>query len=135
MVSVTFTTLPRSPNAFNKCSPIWNSSGAGGDNGLADAYLRALEANPLSPPAPDEFQIGEHLLNALGDLGRVVKVTDTIAFAPAAYREMVDQVMTYLDEHGSITLAAFRDLFGTSRKYAQAVLEHFDQQRLTRRVG
>jgi selenocysteine-specific elongation factor len=48
---------------------------------------------------------------------------------------MVDTVMTYLDEHGSITLATFRDLFGTSRKYAQAVLEHFDQQKLTRRAG
>jgi selenocysteine-specific elongation factor len=43
--------------------------------------------------------------------------------------------MTYLDEHGSITLATFRDLFGTSRKYAQAVLEYFDQQKLTRRTG
>jgi selenocysteine-specific elongation factor len=28
-----------------------------------------------------------------------------------------------------------RDMFGTSRKYAQALLEHLDVKRVTRRVG
>jgi selenocysteine-specific elongation factor len=37
-----------------------------------------------------------------------------------------------LDE---ITLAALRDDLQTSRKYAQALLEHFDAARLTLRVG
>jgi selenocysteine-specific elongation factor len=34
-----------------------------------------------------------------------------------------------------MNLAQFRDHFGTSRKYAQAALEHLDQLKYTRRVG
>ena len=41
----------------------------------------------------------------------------------------------YVGEHGEITVAVLRDQLGTSRKYALAVLEHFDATRLTRRVG
>ncbi|MCS7051587.1 MAG: SelB C-terminal domain-containing protein [Thermomicrobium sp.] len=40
-----------------------------------------------------------------------------------------------LDAQGSITLAQVRDTLGTSRKYAQALLEYLDQRRITRRVG
>ena len=36
---------------------------------------------------------------------------------------------------GQITLAEVRDLLGTSRKYAQALLEHMDSEGLTLRVG
>jgi selenocysteine-specific elongation factor len=44
----------------------------------------------------------------------------------------VEQRVLALDE---ITLAALRDDLQTSRKYAQALLEHFDAARLTLRVG
>jgi selenocysteine-specific elongation factor len=40
-----------------------------------------------------------------------------------------------LTNHQTITLAQVRDLFGTSRKYAQAILEYLDETRVTRRVG
>ena len=36
---------------------------------------------------------------------------------------------------GEITLARFRDLVGTGRRDAQLLLERFDQDGLTRRVG
>ena len=36
---------------------------------------------------------------------------------------------------GAITLAEVRDLFATSRKYAQAFLEHLDALHITRRSG
>ncbi|MGH3114550.1 MAG: SelB C-terminal domain-containing protein [Gaiellaceae bacterium] len=36
---------------------------------------------------------------------------------------------------GSITLARFRDLLGTGRKPARLLLERFDSDGLTRRVG
>jgi selenocysteine-specific elongation factor len=34
-----------------------------------------------------------------------------------------------------VTLAQLRDEFGTSRKFAQALLEHFDSEKLTLRRG
>jgi selenocysteine-specific elongation factor len=48
---------------------------------------------------------------------------------------MVDGITAHLRTHGAVTLAEVRDLFQTSRKYAQAVLEAMDAQRITRREG
>ncbi len=39
------------------------------------------------------------------------------------------------ETEGEVSLARFRDELGTSRKYAQAFLEHFDAERLTLRRG
>jgi len=36
---------------------------------------------------------------------------------------------------GSVTLAQLRDALGTSRKFAQALLEHFDAEKVTIRRG
>ena len=40
-----------------------------------------------------------------------------------------------IERDGQITLAGLRDELQTSRKYAQALLEHFDGERLTLRRG
>ena len=60
---------------------------------------------------------------------------DGVAFGADAYREMVERIVAHLRGSGSITLAQVRDLLGTSRKYAQALLEHMDEEHITRRVG
>ena len=48
---------------------------------------------------------------------------------------MVEKVVAHLRERGRVTLAEARDMFGTSRKYAQALLEHLDAEKVTQRVG
>ncbi|MDQ2655419.1 MAG: SelB C-terminal domain-containing protein, partial [Chloroflexota bacterium] len=48
---------------------------------------------------------------------------------------LVAETLAYIDTHGTITMAQFRDHFGASRKYAQAALEHMDRLKLTRRSG
>ena len=48
---------------------------------------------------------------------------------------MKAQVKSALIEKGRITLAEVRDLFGTTRKYAQALLEHLDATGVTIRDG
>ncbi|MBI4310347.1 MAG: selenocysteine-specific translation elongation factor [Chloroflexi bacterium] len=98
-----------------------------------DEYVRLLESEPFSPPtaeppAPD-------LLNVLIEEGKVVKVSDSVVFAAQAYQQMVDRVMAHLKAEGKITVAQVRDMFGASRKYALALMEHLDQKRVTRRVG
>ncbi|MCI0888410.1 MAG: SelB C-terminal domain-containing protein, partial [Chloroflexi bacterium] len=45
------------------------------------------------------------------------------------------RVTDHLRQHGKVTVAEVRDMFGTSRKYALAVLEHLDEEHVTRRVG
>ncbi|MBI4201636.1 MAG: selenocysteine-specific translation elongation factor [Chloroflexi bacterium] len=98
-----------------------------------DDYVRLLESEPFSPPTaelppPD-------LLNVLIEEGKVVKVSDSVVFSSAAYQQMVDRVLAHLKTDGKITVAQVRDMFGTSRKYALALMEHLDQRRITRRIG
>jgi len=65
----------------------------------------------------------------------VIVLGDGVAFSDAAYREMVERTVAHLQQNGRVTLAEVRDMFGTSRKYAQALLEHLDAQKVTQRVG
>ena len=48
---------------------------------------------------------------------------------------MTGRIVAHVREHGTITLAEVRDMFGTSRKFAQALLEHLDGEHITRRTG
>ncbi len=97
------------------------------------AFLKALSENPYSPPTDDWPP--PDLLNMLAEQRQIVKVSDTVAFAAPAYDAMVKAVTDHVKQHDKITLAETRDLFKTSRKYAQALLEHLDAKKVTRRVG
>ena len=99
---------------------------------VAEAYVRKLEAGRYSPPtdSPPDADV----LDLLATEGRIVRVNDSVAFSAAAYEDMVGKVTGHLHEHGRITVADVRDLFGTSRKYALALLENLDKRRITRRI-
>jgi selenocysteine-specific elongation factor len=98
-----------------------------------DDFLQSLARNPYAPPG--ELIPEPELLNLLVEQRKVVKVSEGVAFSASAYDEMVEKVTSYIKEHGKVSLAEVRDLFKTSRKYAQALLEHMDSKRITRRVG
>jgi selenocysteine-specific elongation factor len=48
---------------------------------------------------------------------------------------MTARIQETLRQNGKISLAEVRDLFNTSRKYAQALLEHLDALGVTVRDG
>ncbi len=100
----------------------------------AAEFVASLEAgDPYSPPT-DELP-EEDVLDLLADRGQVVQASDAVVFSAASFEKMVGQIRVFVDKHGEITVADVRDLFGTSRKYALALLEHLDKTRVTRRVG
>jgi selenocysteine-specific elongation factor len=98
-----------------------------------DAYLKSLSQNPYSPPS--DLVIDTELLDVLIDQRQVVKVSDNVVFAASAYKEMLDRIMGRLKSQGKITVAEVRDMLQTSRKYALALMEHLDEEKVTRRVG
>ena len=99
--------------------------------------MRALEAHPYSPPGiADLNQIaGEDLVRALSDLRRIVSVNDNIAFAADSYDRLVSEVRRHITEFEEIDAKTLRDKFGSSRKYAIALLDHLDSLGITQRVG
>ncbi len=99
----------------------------------ASAYLKSLQKDPYSPPS--DQKVSSELLGVLIDQGKVVRVTDGVIFDASAYREMTERIVQHLKDQGNITVAEARTMFNTSRKYILPLLEHMDQQQITRRAG
>ena len=103
----------------------------------AKRVMKALEAEPFSPPGIAELNrlAGEEVVRALSDLRRIVSVNDNIAFAADSYDRLVAAVRRHITEFNEIDAKTLRDKFGSSRKYAIAVLDHLDSLGITQRVG
>ena len=99
----------------------------------ASEYLDSLRKNPYSPPS--DRKINPELLGVLVDQDKVVRVGDGVIFDAVVYREMTGRIVQHLKDHGNITVAEARTMFNTSRKYILPLLEHMDQQQITRRTG
>ncbi len=98
-----------------------------------EQYLAALDAHPFSPPT--DLGISGELVAGLVDEGKVVRVNQDVIFSAGAYEEMRDRIVEETKSAGKINVGKVRDMFNTSRKYALALMEYLDQQRITRRVG
>jgi selenocysteine-specific elongation factor len=106
--------------------------GSTGMLGEREEEARALERQLGLDPVKVADQT---LARFLEDHGRLVRVGDGYAVSPAAYDDARNAFVAECEGSHSITLARFRDLLGTSRKTAQLLLERFDADGLTRRVG
>jgi selenocysteine-specific elongation factor len=81
-----------------------------------------------------EKQLLDHA-NLLWREGRVAKVKGDVFYAPGAVAEIREKLIAYLKERGEIAPPEFRELTGLSRKFMIPLLEFFDQERLTIRLG
>ena len=97
-------------------------------------------ASPRSAAALAE-QLGcdrgraEASLQALVAAGRAVRVKPGIYYESEELERIDARLLTAAADAGEITLAEAKRLLGTSRKYAQALLEHLDANHLTVRHG
>jgi len=99
--------------------------------------MRKFELNPYGPPSFKECQaeVGEEVLNALIELNELISVSEEVVFRKQDYDAAAAKIAREIEANGKISLAEARDLFHTSRKYAQALLEHLDAIGLTVRDG
>jgi selenocysteine-specific elongation factor len=103
----------------------------------ADRLMEQFAASPYSPPSIKECQAaaGEDVFNALLEFGDLISLSEEVVFRKEDYEHMVEQVREHFKDKAQFTLAQVRDLFHTSRRYAQAFLEHLDETGLTMRTG
>lgn len=99
------------------------------------ALNRYLSALTHMPPAPPPAELDRELLAWACDNGLLVKIASDLYLLPATCTAMTMWVRTTIETQGRVTVAAFRDHFGVSRRHAVAFLEYLDEQRITRRVG
>ncbi|HSN94105.1 MAG TPA: SelB C-terminal domain-containing protein, partial [Anaerolineaceae bacterium] len=102
-------------------------------NAKAAPLLAQFTANPYNPPDQKQLEeaLGGELVEGLVGSGQLVRVSPEILFSPEAYEVMKTWVQQTIRSQGNLTLAAFRDQFSSSRKYAAAFLEHLDSIGIT----
>jgi selenocysteine-specific elongation factor len=120
--------------------------GTAGDEPLDDAALRlaaVLRSDGREPRTDsdlaeavglDRAETGRRL-RRLERAGQAVRVGPNLHFHPEPLAELEAQVVSICEHAGEATIAGVRDKLGTSRKYAQAILEHLDATKVTRRRG
>jgi selenocysteine-specific elongation factor len=96
------------------------------------ALEERLRAAGHEPPNAADLDRAD--LDVLRQAGRAVRVGRSMYAHPDALAEVRARVEQVIESDGSITLARLRDELQTSRKFAQAHLEHLDAERVTRRL-
>jgi selenocysteine-specific elongation factor len=95
---------------------------------------RRLRDAGLEPPLDSEVDPAD--LSALRRAGRAIRVNKALHYHADVLADVRRRVIALAGEHGgAVTLSQLRDELGTSRKFAQALLEHLDAEKVTIRRG
>jgi selenocysteine-specific elongation factor len=147
--------LKLAPKIFNKLIENWITEGAiSADQNFISMHLFSINLtndqvqkidnlmgkfnqNTSNPPSTKEAisEVGDDLYRLLIENGDLIQLSEDVVYTIHQYEKIKEEVINYLNENGSISVAIFRDKFLTSRKYALAFLEYLDQRKITRREG
>jgi selenocysteine-specific elongation factor len=113
------------------------------DEELADRARRAVVGGGLTPPTTTELatQLGatepeiKKLLGVASRDGTIVRVKENLYFGARVIADLKERLVSHLREKGEMTTQQFKDITNASRKYTMPLLEYFDDQKVTIRVG
>jgi len=135
-VSISGCSAPKSRRASE-------GTGAPGPGPLARRVLGELEADGERPRTPAKLSedLGEprreveRAVGELVDAGTAVRLKADVVYPTAEAERLAEAVVALVAREGSTSIGEVRDALGLSRKYAQALLEHLDGERVLRRDG
>ena len=109
---------------------------------MADRFGAIYEKAGLEPPLTQEVAAGEkdprlagQILGSMHNRGVLGRLNYQYYMDAAALKSAIDVLINTIDRQGKITLAQYRDLIGTSRKYAVMILEYADENKITKMTG
>lgn len=106
---------------------------------LLEKYRRAACQPPDFAQAAQQAglppQQTEEVLGYLLRQGTLVKVADGLYFHQQVLDDARKKLVEYLQQNSQISVGEARDILSTSRKYALPLLDFFDKQKVTKRVG
>ena len=108
-----------------------------------EKLAQLLEGAGLEPPRADELpglvgqtpQRTQALLKALVSAGRAARISEELWFGAVPLSHLRTKLSAHIKEHGSIDAQGFKELTGLTRKFAIPLLEYFDREKLTLRIG
>lgn len=110
---------------------------------VADQFTRLYREARFVTPRPDELPAltgvpqatADAILTHLMHCGVLVQLIEQVLLHQEWVAHSKDALEAHLRKSGRIRSAEFKDLLGTSRKFAIPLLEYWDRMGLTRRVG
>ncbi|HZA27776.1 MAG TPA: selenocysteine-specific translation elongation factor [Actinomycetota bacterium] len=104
----------------------------------ANRLLAAVRQGEPTPPTIRDLEragFSRELVEASCTTGLLVRISSEIVVAPEFAERAEDLVRAEAARAEGITVSRFRELLGTTRKYALPLLEWFDSRGITRRDG
>lgn len=98
--------------------------------GLQPPFLK--EITDRLPGTPRRHQ---EVLEWMVSQSILVKAKEDLYFHVTPLVELQQRLVSYLKEHGEISTPQFKDMTQASRKYTIPLLEYFDTQKVTIRIG
>ncbi len=110
---------------------------------LKNKIFHAYHTSGLQPPTVKDLvselradmQSAKNMLMLLVNEGMLIKVKEDLFFDAQVIAELKTKLLDYLKSFGEITTPRFKDMTGVSRKYTIPLLEYFDSENITIRIG
>ncbi len=105
---------------------------------ILQAYLKAGVEAPATDDVMTQFKDKKQAKQVLNDLfreGILVKLNPGAYLHKTHYDKAMELLRDHFASHETMSLAEYRDLLGTSRKYVLLILDHLDQQKITKLNG
>jgi selenocysteine-specific elongation factor len=116
---------------------------AGDLDSLRHSIARTYSEAKLSPPSLSDVLSGfkdqkvkaQSIIKLMLNDGDLIKINEEMCFSREVLGKLRDDYKALLIKDGKATPATFKDLTGLSRKYIIPLMEYFDVNKLTVRVG
>ncbi len=110
---------------------------------IRDETLALLKKAGFQPPSKEELAdlIGlkrdemDDILRLMSETKVIQRINDSLYLRREDFDLMIRKVREHYSENDTMTVGDFRDMLGTTRKYALPFLEYLDSNRITMRVG
>lgn len=107
-------------------------------NVILKTYMAAGFEAPSTDDVMAQFKDKKQAKQVLNDLfkdGTLVKLNPGAYLYKDHYEKAMELLRDHYASHDTMSLAEFRDILGTSRKYVLLILDHLDQQKITKLQG
>jgi len=113
------------------------------DEGIKTEIRNVLEKGGVQPPSKEELSQAlkmdqkrlSDILQHMAKEGALVRISDSIYITDSVFHTMIEKLKAFFSKKPEMTVAEFRDILNTTRKYALPLLEYLDSHNITLRVG
>lgn len=113
------------------------------EEAIREKIEKAFREGGLQPPffkdvaekLPGTPRQHQDVLQWMISKGIIAKTKEDLYFHTSALSDLQERLVAFLKEHGEISTPQFKEMTGASRKYTIPLLEYFDMQKVTIRIG